>query len=96
MTTEKAIEHDIEQARAQLGDTVAQLAAKADVKARAQGAAARLADQIRTGADRARIQFAQVKRQSVQHRQQLTGRPAHVTAVAVVLAVILLARRKRK
>jgi hypothetical protein len=96
MTTEHAIEQDIQETRAQLGETVAQLAAKADLKARAQVAADKLTDRARIGAGQVKTQALEVKRQAVQHRQQLTGRPAQIATAAVVLVVLMLAWRKRR
>jgi hypothetical protein len=96
MTTEHAIEQDIEETRAQLGETVAQLAAKADLKARAQVAADKLTNRARAGASQVKTQALEVKRQAVQHRQQLTGRPVQIATAAVVLVFLMFAWRKRR
>lgn len=96
MTTEHTIEQDIEETRAQLGETVAQLAAKADLKARAQVAAGKITDRARTGASQVKTQALEVKRQAVQHRQQLTGRPVQIATAAVVLVFLMFAWRKRR
>lgn len=95
VTPEQAIARGIQETTAQLRETVGQLTAKADPKARAQAAADKLTDRARTGADQVKTRALQVKRQAVQHRQQLTGRPARIATAAVVLVVLVLARRRR-
>jgi hypothetical protein len=62
---EQDIQADIVRTRAELGETVAQLVAKTDVKARARHAAAGMFDQVRGRA-------AQLKRQAAE-RSQLAG-----------------------
>jgi LPXTG-motif cell wall-anchored protein len=69
----QALRDEIEQTREHLGDTVEQLAAKADVKKQARAGAARLADRLRVaqrkvaeagqaGREKVRIQAAQAKK----------------------------------
>jgi Protein of unknown function (DUF3618) len=52
------LQQDIERTRASLGETVEQLAAKADVKAQAKAKAADLAGRVKTKAAQARQQAA--------------------------------------
>jgi Protein of unknown function (DUF3618) len=52
------LQHEIEQTREHLGETVEQLVAKTDVKARAQDKAAELTGQVKGKASRARTQAA--------------------------------------
>src|SRR5579863_4569765 len=54
----QALRDEIEQTREHLGDTVGQLAAKADVKKQARAEAARLGERVRVAAARARGQAA--------------------------------------
>ena len=102
---EQAIAQEIEQARAQLAETVAQLAqtaaqlaqtaaqlaARANVTERANQAASRLGDQLKLGT-------GQVKTQSIQQRQRFSRQWAQGAgaATALVVAAIVVARRKRR
>lgn len=52
----QALRDEIEQTRGHLGDTVEQLAAKADVKKQARAEAARLGERVRVAVDQARGQ----------------------------------------
>jgi hypothetical protein len=52
------LRQEIEQAREQLGETVQQLAAKTDVKARARGKAAELTRKVKSRASQAQVQAA--------------------------------------
>ena len=52
----RELEHEIEQTREQLGDTVEQLAAKADIKRLARAKAAELAGRMKIAAARVRQQ----------------------------------------
>jgi methylphosphotriester-DNA--protein-cysteine methyltransferase len=76
------LRQQIVQTREQLGETVEQLAAKADVKARAQGKAAELAGRVRGHASRAQAQAA-ARAGTV--RDQLAGNAAGVRRSAVDL-----------
>ena len=67
---EQLIAEDIEQTRAELGRTVQQLAAKADVKSRAQDATVELGH-------RARQQVAELQDLAAAGGQQLAGQLAH-------------------
>jgi hypothetical protein len=76
------LQQEIEQTREQLGDTVERLVAKTDVKARAQGKAAELADRVKGQASQARTQAA-ARTGSV--RDQLTSNTAAAGQRAVYL-----------
>lgn len=95
---EQAIAQEIEQARAQLAETVAQLAqtaaqlaARANVADRANQAASRLGDQLKLGT-------GQVKTRAIQQRQRFSRQWAQGAgaATALVVAAIVVARRRRK
>lgn len=101
---------EIEQTRAELGDTVEQLAAKTDVKARAKqalGDAKGKARQTLTGLkDQAVHKAGVVSKKATTAKQQLSdsgapaalGRPLPLAAIAVAAAVIVSAvvvRRRR-
>jgi hypothetical protein len=76
------LQQEIEQTREQLGDTVERLVAKADVKARAQGKAAELADRVKGQTGQARAQAA-ARAGGV--RDQLTSNAAAAGQRAVYL-----------
>ena len=80
------LEAEIERTRERLGETVEALAAKADVKARAQ----RKADQL-TG---------QLKSKANQMKKQITQRPIPVAvaagAVGVLAATLVVVSRRRQ
>jgi Protein of unknown function (DUF3618) len=76
------LRQQVAQTREQLGETVEQLAAKADVKARAQGKATELADRVKGQAGQARSQAA-ARAGTV--RDQLAGNAASVRRSAVDL-----------
>jgi hypothetical protein len=84
---ERVIAEDIEQTRAELGRTVQQLAAKADVKSRAQDAAVQLGH-------RASHQAAALQGRATRRAQRLAGQlaqagdavPDHVSDTAQVVA----------
>jgi methylphosphotriester-DNA--protein-cysteine methyltransferase len=76
------LRQQVAQTREQLGETVEQLAAKADVKARAQGKAAELAGRVKGQAIQARAQAA-ARAGTV--RDQLAGNAADVRRSAVDL-----------
>jgi hypothetical protein len=88
---ETAIARDIEQTRAELGETVAQLAAKVDVSSRAQEVAGKLTAELKARA-------GQVTSQAARQRQRLTGRQAQVAGATatLVLAAVMLVRRRRR
>jgi Protein of unknown function (DUF3618) len=76
------LQQEIEQTREQLGDTVEQLAAKTDVKARAQGKAAELADRVKGQAGQVKAQAAA---RAETMRDQLASNTAGVRQRAVQL-----------
>jgi hypothetical protein len=76
------LQQEIEQTREQLGETVQQLAAKADVKARAQDKAAQLADRVKGQTGQAR---AQVAARAGSARDQATSSAAAAGQRAVYL-----------
>ncbi len=81
--TERAIAADIERTRAELGETVEQLAAKADVKARARHAASDLEGRVRQTAGQLRGQASARGQQLGDQLTQLTdGMPDQVTGSA--------------
>jgi ElaB/YqjD/DUF883 family membrane-anchored ribosome-binding protein len=88
---------EIERTRADLGETVQELAAKADVKARAKQA-------VGDATDRARQKLSGVKDQAAQAagaaaEKASTRRPLPLAtiaaAVAAVVALVVVARRRR-
>jgi hypothetical protein len=81
--TEQSIREDIERTRAELGDTVERLAAKADVKARAKHAASGVAGTGRTAA-----------RHAKKYRVQLAVAAALMAAAALVRKIV--ANRSRR
>lgn len=97
----KQLREEIERTREHLGETVEQLAAKADVKGRAQAKAAELAGQVtrqaRTAVAQGREQAAQARKQGAdaarKHRVPLSAAVAGVLLAAV--AVIIWQRSKR-
>jgi hypothetical protein len=83
----------IERTRQEFGETVEQLATKADVKAQAQAVAARLSAQVKSAA-------ARLGRKTMTWR---TGEgparfavPGAITAAAIAGVVLVLARRRRR
>jgi hypothetical protein len=83
----RQLEAEIERTREQLGETVEALAAKVDVKARAQQKADQLTGQLKSSAN-------QVKR-------QLTQRPIPVAVTAgavgvLVLTLVIMSQRRRR
>jgi chromosome segregation ATPase len=69
------VQQEIEQTREHLGDTVEQLAAKADVKARTRDKAAELAGRVESTTSRARQQAA-VRAESLRGQIAAAGAPA--------------------
>jgi ElaB/YqjD/DUF883 family membrane-anchored ribosome-binding protein len=102
---------EIERTRADLGETVQELAAKADVKARAKQAAGDAADRARQKLSGVKDQAAQAagtaaeKASTVQQRLADSDLPAPMrrplplaalaAAVAVVVTLVVVARRRR-
>ena len=76
----QALRDEIEQTREHLGDTVEQLAAKADVKKQARAEAARLGERVRVAVARARSQAmltaAKARSARAQQRQKAAARQA--------------------
>jgi uncharacterized protein DUF3618 len=97
----RQLREEIERTREHLGETVEQLAAKADVRGRAQAKAAELAGQVtrqaRSAVARGRVQAAQARKQGAgaarKHRVPLSAVTAGVLLTAV--AVIIWRRSKR-
>ena len=81
-----ALREDIKQTRAELGETVQALAAKADVKARAR-------EQVEQTKQRAR---AQVHDASVKVRRNAVPLAAALVAGVALVGVILIVRGRRR
>jgi alanyl-tRNA synthetase len=77
-TSREAVEERIEQTRAELGETAAALAAKADVKARVKDSAAEKKEQVK---ERAAETTAQVKERAAETTAQVKERAAETTAL---------------
>jgi hypothetical protein len=102
------LREDIEQTRADLGDTAAALAAKTDVKARVKGSAARTTDRIKEKAEQAADAAGQLRERVAGHTDAVRGSDvaaavrhpvpiaALATAVAAVIAAVVLIRRRRR
>ena len=75
-TSREAVEERIEQTRAELGETAAALAAKADVKARVKDSAAEKKEQVK---ERAAETTAQVKERAAETTALLKERAADAT-----------------
>jgi Protein of unknown function (DUF3618) len=92
-----AIRADIETTRAELGDSVEALAAKADVKARAQETVTAAKDRAK---DTAQVATERAKDTAQQVGEKVRRRPAPVAAVVAGLAAaasaVALIRRRRK
>jgi ElaB/YqjD/DUF883 family membrane-anchored ribosome-binding protein len=104
---QQELEKEIEQTREQLGQTVEALAAKVDVKARAQQElgqlTARLKGKAAEAARRLRLQDRanQAKQQAAQAGQQIRKRPVPAAATAGVIGALvlffaLISRRMRR
>jgi ElaB/YqjD/DUF883 family membrane-anchored ribosome-binding protein len=93
---QQELEKEIEQTREQLGQTVEAMAAKVDVKARAQQElgqlTARLKGQAAETTRRLRLQDRanQAKQQAAQAGQQIRKRPVPAAATAGVLGALVL------
>jgi hypothetical protein len=83
----------IERTRQELGATVEQLAAKADVKTQARAATTRLSSQIKSSAER----FGQraMTWRTAEGPAQLAV-PAIVTVAAIAGVLLVIARRRRR
>ena len=80
---------EIERTRAQLGDTVEALTAKADVKAQAQAKVSQLSTRLKGKADQARQQASQQAKQ-VGNQVKQNPVPLAVSASAAVLVVLFI------
>jgi ElaB/YqjD/DUF883 family membrane-anchored ribosome-binding protein len=93
---QQELEKEIEQTREQLGQTVEALAAKVDVKARAQQElgqlTARLKGKVTEAARRLRLQDRanQAKQQAGQAGQQIRKHPVPAAATAGVIGALVL------
>jgi LPXTG-motif cell wall-anchored protein len=108
----QALRDEIEQTRKHLGDTVEQLAAKADVKKQARAEAARLGARVRVAVARARGQAmltaAKAKRTApgqARHaldkgartaREQRGPLAAAVGALVAALAALIIRKRRKR
>jgi Protein of unknown function (DUF3618) len=108
----QALREEIEQARERLGDTVGQLAAKADVKKQARAEAARLGERVRVAVARARGQAAltaaEVRKTApgqARHALDKSARTARerraplaaaAGALAAALAVLIIWKRRKR
>lgn len=92
----EALRAEIRQTRAELGETVQALAAKADVKARIKGSAAHTRDRVRNraGQTTASVRASVHDAGSVALRSPV--RWAVVAAGALALAVVVLVARGRR
>jgi hypothetical protein len=90
---EQEIAADIERTRAELGDTVEQLAAKVHVGSRARHAAENLEHRIRHAAGQAPGQVTSTARAAAGTARKYW---VHLTAAAVVVVVVAVAARKRR
>ncbi|MBQ0987136.1 DUF3618 domain-containing protein [Streptomyces sp. F63] len=81
-STPEELRHEVIQARERLGDTVEQLAARADVKSRARARAAGIQEDMR--------------QQAGQAAERLGGPPLAAVAGGVALLLVLMAIRGRR
>lgn len=100
MGDRESLQAEIRRTRAELGETIEALAAKADVKARLRSTAAQTKERVRLQADRA----AGAVRRPVRDAGQLTRRnivpagvvgAAAVGTVAIVILILVMRRRHR-
>jgi len=100
---QQELEKEIEQTRERLGETVEALAAKVDVKARAQQKLGQLTTQLKAKATEAKDKVAgvgkqlqlqdkanQAKQQAAQTGQQIKKRPIPAATTAGVIGVLVL------
>jgi Protein of unknown function (DUF3618) len=94
------LQHEIKQTREQLGETVEQLVAKTDVKARAQDKAAELTGRVKGKTSQARTQAAaRAGKARDQLASKATGTDRRVplaVAAGVLIAGYLIIRRRRR
>jgi ElaB/YqjD/DUF883 family membrane-anchored ribosome-binding protein len=91
-----AIRADIDRTRDELGDSVQALAAKADVKARAQQKLAAAKERARHAAQDASVRAKSTAQQTGDTVRQRPGPAAGIfAAVAAAVGAVLLARRRR-
>ena len=88
MTAPEEIQQEIEQTRERLGQTVEELAAKADVKTRAQAKAADMKA-------RARVRAAEVSEQVRRSQAVRRDWPLALIAAGILVMGAALARRRR-
>ena len=100
VTPDPAASHDeveliakIERTRQELGETVEQLATKADVKAQARTMAARLSTQVKSAAVRLGRKTMTWRTEEGPARFAV---PGAITAAAIAGVVLVLARRRRR
>ncbi len=94
--TPEALRHDIERTRAELGETIEALAAKADVKARAHEAAEEVRERVQTAAHQAMDTVAyQVGRQRARVAKLDPRVRAGIVVLAVGLVTLLIVRKVR-
>jgi ElaB/YqjD/DUF883 family membrane-anchored ribosome-binding protein len=93
---QQELEKEIEQTREQLGETVEALAAKVDVRARAQEELGQLTARLKGKATEANRQLRlqdranQAKQQAVQAGQQIRKRPVPAAVTAGVIGAFVL------
>ncbi len=88
---EQALAEEIEHTRQRLGDTVEALAAKADVKGRAQHKAVEVTGKLR---GKARVAQAKVTEQAPRLRNETTANAAAAALAALALTLAWLAVRR--
>jgi ABC-type transporter Mla subunit MlaD len=93
------LRQEIEQTRENLGATVEQLAARIDVKSRAQAEAARLADRIKATGAQLRQDAPGYARRAIEQgtktgREQLV--PLSMAASVLVIASLIIWQRRRR
>ena len=93
--TAPEIELQIEQARERLGETVEELAARADVKARARARAAELKDRAAQVSGRVKDRTVDVSGRVRQHPAVQRRWPLAVAAGIVVAGTAVIWRRRR-
>ena len=94
--TPEALRQDIERTRAELGETIEALAAKADVKARAHEAADEVRERVQTAAHHAMDTVAyQVGRQRARIGRLDPRVRVGLVALAVGLVTLLIVRKAR-
>jgi hypothetical protein len=108
----QALREEIEQTRERLGDTVEQLAAKADAKKRARAEAARLGERVQVAMARARghamLTAAKVRKSGPGRARHAFGKSARtvreqrgpladaVGALVAVLAALIIWKRSKR